>query len=240
MATDNRTAIAARRDPLAEKRRYVIPTLSVAGRRTHAMLKPRWRNAKHADSWMQTLERHAFPILGDLSVDRIERADVLAVLTPIWGTRPETARRVRQRIRAILRWAWAHGSVTENVAGEAIDGALPAMPSVKTHLRALPYWDVPAVLDTVEASRASLSAKACLRFVVLTACRSGEARLAKWDENPRRIARMAHSQLAHECRNRASRPAQRRGAGGAGWSSLSPRRIGPHLSVSGTLATPHE
>ena len=181
-ALDNRTAIAAGRDPLAEKRRHVIPTFSVAARRTHAMLKPRWRNAKHADSSMQTLERHAFPILGDLSVDRIERADVLAVLTPIWGTRPETARRVRQRIRAILRWAWAHGFVTENVAGEAIDGALPAMPAVKTHLRALPYWDVAAALDTVEASRASLSAKACLRFVVLTACRSGEARLAKWDE----------------------------------------------------------
>ena len=181
-ALDNRTAIAAGRDPLAEKRRHVIPTFSVAARRTHAMLKPRWRNAKHADSWMQTLERHAFPIVGDLSVDRIERADVLAVLTPIWGTRPETARRVRQRIRAILRWAWAHGFVKENVAGEAIDGALPAMPAVKTHLRALPYWDVAAALDTVEASRASLSAKACLRFVVLTACRSGEARLAKWDE----------------------------------------------------------
>jgi len=181
-AMDNRTAIAAGRDPLAEKRRYVIPTFSVAARRTHAMLKPRWRNDKHADSWMQTLERHAFPVLGDLSVDRIERVDVLAVLTPIWGTRPETARRVRQRIRAVLRWAWAHGFVTENVAGEAIDGALPAMPAVKAHLRALPYRDVAAALDTVEASRASPSAKACLRFVVLTACRSGEARLAKWDE----------------------------------------------------------
>ena len=146
------------------------------------MLKPRWRNDKHADSWMQTLERYAFPALGGLSVDRIERADVLAVLMPIWGTRPETARRVRQRIRAVLRWAWAHGFITENVAGEAIDSALPAMPAVKAHLRALPYRDVAASLDTIEASRASPSAKACLRFVVLTACRSGEARLAKWDE----------------------------------------------------------
>ena len=56
------------------------------------------------------------------------------------------------------------------------------MPTVKAHLRALPYRDVAAALDTVEASRVSPSAKACLRFVVLTACRSGEARLAKWDE----------------------------------------------------------
>ena len=156
-APDDRTAIAAGGDPLAENRRHVIPTFSAAARRTHAMLKPRWRNANHADSWMQTLERHAFPILGDLSVDRIERAEVLAVLTPIWGTRPETARRVRERIRAIPRWAWTHGFVTENVAGEAIDGPLPAMPAVKTHLRALPYWDFAAALDTVEASLASMS-----------------------------------------------------------------------------------
>lgn len=56
------------------------------------------------------------------------------------------------------------------------------MPAIKTHLRALPYQDVKVALDTIEASRASLSAKACLRLVVLTACRSGEARLAKWDE----------------------------------------------------------
>lgn len=181
-AMENRMAIAAGRDPISEKRRSSIPSFAVAARRTHAMLKPRWRNEKHADSWMQTLERHAFATLGGLSVDRIDRADVLAVLTPIWGTRPETARRVRQRIRAVLQWAWAHGFISENVAGEAIDGALPAMPAIKTHLRALPYQDVKVALDTIEASRASLSATACLRFVVLTACRSGEARLAKWDE----------------------------------------------------------
>ena len=181
-AMDNRTAIAAGRSPLAEKRRSSISSFAAAARRTHEMLKPRWRNAKHAASWMQTLERHAFPVLAGLSVDRIDRADVLAVLTPIWGTRPETARRVRQRIRAVLSWAWAHGFLAADVAGEAIDGALPAMPAVKTHLRALPYQDVAAALDTVKASRASLSAKTCLRFVVLTACRSGEARLAKWDE----------------------------------------------------------
>ena len=146
------------------------------------MLRPRWRNRKHADSWMQTLERHAFPILGAMAVDRKTRADVLAVLTPIWGARPETARRVRQRIRAVLRWSWAHGFVTENVAGESIDGALPVMPAVKSHLRALPYQEVPAALRTVETSRASLAVKACFRSVVLTAARSGEARLATWPE----------------------------------------------------------
>ena len=82
-AIENRMAIAAGRNPIAEKRRASIPSFAVAARRTHAMVRPRWRNDKHADSWMQTLERHAFLSLGGLSVNRIERADLLAVLTSI-------------------------------------------------------------------------------------------------------------------------------------------------------------
>ena len=117
-----------------------------------------------------------------MAVDEIGREDVLRVLTPIWGVRMETARRVRQRIRTILRWCMAHGYIEHNVAGEAIDGALPPMPRLKAHLRALPYQEVSAALATVESSKASLAAKLCLRFLVLTAARSGEARAATFDE----------------------------------------------------------
>jgi integrase len=94
----------------------------------------------------------------------------------------ETARRVRQRVRTVLKWAQAHGFVTENVAGEAIDGALPAMPAVKEHFRALPYPEVPDALRIVAASGASLAARLCFRFLVLTAARSGEVRGAVWSE----------------------------------------------------------
>ena len=69
-----------------------------------------------------------------------------------------------------------------NPAGEAINGALPPMPKVKAHLRALPYQEVGAALETVSASEASLPSKLCFRFLVLTAARSGEARGATWDE----------------------------------------------------------
>ena len=181
-AAENRSAVADGRNPLAEKRRSTVPTFRQAATQTLEALKPRWRNLKHSVSWMQTLERHAMPRLGHMPVDRIGREDVLAVLTPIWGTRPETARRVRQRIRATLRWCWAHGYVEQNVAGEAIDGALPKMPAIKSHFRALPYRDVSSALKTVEASKASWAAKLCLRFLILMAARSGEARGAKWDE----------------------------------------------------------
>ena len=186
LAAANRTAVAEGRDPLAEKqeakRKAAIPTFREAAEQTYEANRPRWRNGKHTVSWWQTLERHAFPILGDIPVDRIRREDVLQVLTPIWGVRMETARRVRQRIRTVLRWCMACGYVEHNVAGESIDGALPPMPRLKAHLRALPYQEVAVALATVDASGAALASKLCLRFLILTAARSGEARGATWDE----------------------------------------------------------
>ena len=157
-----------------------MPTFSEAAYTVHEANKPRWRNGSHTSAWIQTLERHAFPKIGNKKIDTVSRADVLSVLTPIWSTRPETARRVRQRMRTILRWAMANELIETNPAGEAIDGALPSMP--KAHLRALPYQEVRSALETVDASQTSLAAKRCLKFLVLTAARSGEARGANWDE----------------------------------------------------------
>ena len=117
-----------------------------------------------------------------MKVDAIRKRDVLACLTSIWTEKPESARRLRQRMRSVFSWGMAHDYVECNVAGEAITAVFPAMPKIKAHHRSLPYQDVPAALSFIEASRASKSAKLCFRFVVLTACRSGEARLATWDE----------------------------------------------------------
>ena len=181
-AFENRRLAWAGGDPRAAKRRARVPTFREAAERTFEANRPRWRNAKVEKNWLQQLERHAFPGLGNMGVDRIGREDVLRVLTPIWTVKPETARKLRQRIRTILRWAEAHGHVAYNVAGEGIDGALPAMPAVREHYRALPYREVAAALETTAASRSSLAAKLCLRFLVLTGARSGEARGATWDE----------------------------------------------------------
>lgn len=176
----NRVAIADGRDPLADKRRKV-PTFREAARRTAEANRSRW-SPKTAYNWTQQLERHAFPVLADLPVDRIGREDVLRVLSPIWGVKLDISRKLRGRIRATLAWAQAHGYIEHNVAGEAIDGALPSMPTVAAHFRALDYREVGAALEVIEASRASLAARSALRFLVLTAARSGEVRGARWPE----------------------------------------------------------
>ena len=181
-ADAHRLAVAEGRDPLAEKRRAKMPTFAEAAAKVHEVNLPRWKNGKHTDQWINTLRSYAFPTIGKLSLDRIERRDVLAILGPIWSAKPETARRVRQRIRTVLKWGQAHGYVEHNAAGDGIDGALPPMPRVKAHFRALPYAEVPAALETIDGSSAGLAAKLCARFLTLTAVRSGEARGASWSE----------------------------------------------------------
>ena len=181
-AFEHRAAAASGRDPLAEKRRGDVPTFREAAKRVVDANRARWRSDRTATLWWASLENHAFPIIGDMAVDCISQSDVLRCVEPMWATRTETARKVRQRIRTVLRWCQAHGYVTFNMAGEVIDGALPPMPRVKSHFRSLPYTAVAEALAVVEESGASPSAKLCLRFTVLTAARSGEARNAKWDE----------------------------------------------------------
>ena len=178
----NRKLARAGGDPLAAKRRAKTPRFRLAAKRTYEANRPRWRSEKVAAKWWQAMEKHAFPVLGDMRVDRIGREDVLRVLTPLWTSRPEQARKVRQSIRSTLSWAQAHGYIEHNVAGDAVSGALPAQPAVKEHLRALRHREVAAALETVEASASSLSAKLAFRFTVLTAARSGEVRGATWDE----------------------------------------------------------
>ena len=169
-------------DPAADRKGPEVPTFGEAAEATHAMLLPSWRNAQHAEMWLRVLRKHAEP-LWPIPVDRVTRADVLAVLEPIWHDKPETARRVRQRIRRVMSWATARFEhILGNPAGEVIDGALVAMPKVKAHQRALHWSEVPSSLRAIDEGEACDASKLALRFLVLTWARSGEVREARWRE----------------------------------------------------------
>ena len=143
---------------------------------------PTWRHHKTAHDARARLAAYAFPKIGDTPVDQIRRADVMAVLDPIWTAKPAAARKLKQRIRAAFTFALARDWVAANPVDEAITEALPKTPAVKSHFRALPYQEVSDALAVVEASTAGLAAKLCFRFTVETAARSGESRAATWDE----------------------------------------------------------
>lgn len=181
-ALDNRRLARRGGDPLAAKRKKKVPTFRQAAQATFDANKARWRNGKHTRNWMQTLEKRAFPVIGDKPVDRVRPEDVLRIVSPIWSKHADVARKLRQRIKATLAWAQAHGYVEHNAAGEGIDGALPTMPAVQSNFRALHHTELSEALRIVEASRSSLAVKLCFQWVVLTCARSSEARLATWDE----------------------------------------------------------
>ena len=181
-AFENRRVARAGGDPIAARRRVDAITFREAADKTIDGRKSGWRSDAQGVVWRRSLERYAYPVLGDLPVHQIQRQDVLRVLLPIWSEHPQAAKRLRQRIGLIFKWCEANGFMERNLAGEAIDGALPAHKPRKKHHRALAYPQIPHMLRQVEAGRGSLNTKLCFLFLVLTGVRGHEARHARWEQ----------------------------------------------------------
>ena len=197
IAHDNRSAVAQGRDPIAEKRETrqaglrpapSIPTFAEAAARVIELRRPTWSNAKHAAQWERTLAAYAHPVIGGKTVDAVTPADAMAVLTPIWTTKPETASRVRQRMETVMDWAITHGYRLDNPAGRSLLKVLPPVKRLKEHRQALPYAQVPDAVVRVRESTADTPTKLAFEFLVLTASRSVEVRAAEWSEIDREAA----------------------------------------------------
>ena len=118
-----------------------IPTFAEASSHVIELRRPIWSNLKHAAQWESTLATYAFPAIGNRPVDQVTSGDVLAILTPIWTDKHETASRVRQRMEIVFAWAVATGWRLDNPAGKAVLRALPRTSKLKGHHRSLPYAD---------------------------------------------------------------------------------------------------
>ena len=177
-ALENRQTVLLGKDP-----RGGIPTFEQAFGEVLKIHADGWKDrGKSEKQWRASIRDYAMPALRDRRVDRITTADVMAVLIPHWQDKPETMRRVRQRIGAVMKWSIAKGYRDDNPAGEALTAALPKHGSVREHLKALPYAEVGAAIARIRQSGAYWATVACFEFLTLTAVRSGEARLARWDE----------------------------------------------------------
>lgn len=144
-----------------------------------------WKNEKHADQWTNTLNTYASPVFGQMPVAEVDTALVVKCLNPIWKAKTETASRLRGRIESILGWATTSGYRTgENPARWKghLDNLLATISKASRtkHHPSLPWQHMNDFLTQLRA-RAGLSARA-LEFAILTACRSGEVRGAKWAE----------------------------------------------------------
>lgn len=144
-----------------------------------------WKSDKHAKQWAATLTAYAYPKIGKLSVQDVALSHVMAIVEPDWTQKTETINRVRNRIELVLDWAAVRGFRSKDNPARwrgNLDKLLPApskVAPVKSH-KALPTTKIPTFMSNLRGAPGM--AARCLEFVVLTACRSGEARLATWDE----------------------------------------------------------
>ncbi|WP_374554687.1 tyrosine-type recombinase/integrase [Aquitalea pelogenes] len=160
-------------------------TFEQAAMQLHKELLPSWKNDKHGQQWINTLDQYAFPQLGLLALDQIAPSHVADVLRPIWLDKAETASRVKQRIHAVMAWGWAHGLCTSNPV-DVVHHLLPAQPSksVRTqHQPAMPWRQLPAfiAMHLCIGGRPDVT-RLLLEFLILTAARSGEVRGMMWQE----------------------------------------------------------
>jgi len=181
-AIDMRRDIQRGLDPVAERKRQKIEilTFKAAAKKVHAEQTASWKNGKHQDQWLNTLESYAFPKLGERLVNDIEGPLIREALLGIWLSKPETARRVKQRIGVVLDWAYANGMRLTEAPMRSLNRALPRQPKKDGHFAAMPYEDVPAFIQHLR-KRSSVT-RLALEFLILTAARSGEVRGAKWSE----------------------------------------------------------
>lgn len=176
-----RSQVEAGLDPLIEREKAAgVPTFRQAAALFHKEHKPTWKNGKHQAQWLATLETYAFPHIGGLRLDRIETGHVRDVLGPIWIEKPETARRVRQRIGAVLAFAVGKNWRAHPMDMGVVSRALPRQPKERGRFAALPYEQVPAFVASL-SERTSMG-RLALETLILTAVRSGELRGARWDE----------------------------------------------------------
>ena len=169
-------------DPVAERRksRKVVPGFETAARACYDAMKEGWKNQRHA-SWISSLENHVFPLIGTKPVDEVDSACVVEVLSPIWLDIADTARRVLQRIGAVLDFAHIKGWRAEETSLRSVRKGLPRQVDKGGHLEAMPYVDVPALMAKLAAASPATGRDA-LRFTIYNAVRSNETRFAVWTE----------------------------------------------------------
>lgn len=166
-----------RRDDQAEVR-----TFRSVAEEYHKQALKGWKNGKHRDEWLGSLERYAFPIIGDHSAEDVDASAVQKVLLAIWLKTPETARRVKQRIGVVLDYAHAKGWRSSEAPMRAVNQLMRGIKQPKGgNFAAMPYKDVPAFMAKLRDGDSSVG-RLALQFLILTGTRSGEVRSAKWSE----------------------------------------------------------
>ena len=168
-------------DPRKRREAERKPTFAKCLDRAIEVKRRDWKHPRTEKQLRFFITKHALPYIGDKPIDAITPVDVLEFLAPLAIEAPPSARKTKGALKQIFSWAIAQGLREGNPADQNISHALPKL-NKKEHHKALHFAQVGAAIQTIESTDAWELTKACFSFMVLTATRSGESRLATWDE----------------------------------------------------------
>ena len=139
------------------------------------IMRPKWRNPKHAEQWVATVRHYASPVIGQTQLADIDTPQILKILEPMWHTKPEPASRLRGRLEKILSAAATRQyrqGINPAIWKGHLENLLPSQRGSNAHHAALPYKNLPAFLERLKTVE-GISALA-LQFTILTSSRTGE------------------------------------------------------------------
>ena len=120
--------------------------------------------------WIKSLEKYMFPFFGDLPVSVVGETDIFKAIEPLWAEKPETAKRVLQRVAVVLRWSQAKNlrliSAVDTINN--VKNMLPIQRNIRSPRKAMPFRDVPGFLKRLRSSDLDRSIKIAFEFLILT------------------------------------------------------------------------
>lgn len=158
-----------------------MPTFEAAATDVHTAHAASFKNEKHRKQWLASLG-DVFAAFDSKRVDAITSADILAALSPHWLKRPETSRRVLQRVRVVFEWCKAQGYCVGDNPTQGLTKVLPKQRAAKGHHAALPYQELPVFLHALKEADSGEVVKLALEFTILCASRTSETLNATWAE----------------------------------------------------------
>ena len=128
------------------------------------------------------MQAYVFPTIGKRPIGEVTAAEVIDILNPIWNTKRETARRILQRMRAVFEAAIVRGERDKASPTIGVATVLGSRNRKLEHHPAMPYADVPEFVTRLHRLEGWAATRLAFEFLILTASRSGEVRLATWYE----------------------------------------------------------
>jgi hypothetical protein len=183
-----RTLIEEGIDPIGHRQKLKEGSATVSFSKAAELFienkSPEWRNEKHIAQWRSTIKEYCQSI-NTKDVSQIETHHIRQLLEGIWLTKTETASRLRGRIEAILDWAtvnkYRNGDNPARWNGH-LEHLLASPKKIRQveHHKALPWKEMPDFVKKLNSMNGI--GTRCFEFLLLTLCRSNEAREAMWSE----------------------------------------------------------